>query len=917
MPTDLLEASGAHAFTHAALLASGLVAGVGFVDLPATDWTTGGGLHPNNGDEGGVIIRMALVNIKEGNLAREFSAVGYAKYKVVVDGVEIECYRYAAYDAKASSRSIAGVARMALSDLRGSLGGDYDQAMPDGKYSPYTVAQREAMKGFTPEDEDAESRVLDLFLVAGQSNAGGHTYCSSDFIAAHPELAEGPVGVMYAGNAVSQKSQTNYDSIAMQNLQRVQRVVLGLGKYDGVNTYIGPEVGMASMLGEVYDGEERSAAIVKYAFGGTTLTHATSALTGMDALYGNWSSPSYLARMAADNSTVADEGRGKLYLNFISHVASEVAYYRAMGYTVNIKAVYWMQGESDRNIAGVLEAGHINNYANALADLIHDMRVDLGTLMACDLLELPVFVGEISRTFGNTRTDAQDAFIAMQNDVADAMANVWVVDNSEYAVGCSDSDSAHWTPDDALAIGRTVGYDMLTKALGYANITNPLITNPIVEVVGPNGESLGSYNNIAYAVNKAAAGCTVKLLANVALYAPLNLANGNAVVLDGNGKTLQNTFAGYSLKLISCTAFELKGITLAAQKGGVWINGAGSGVTVNGGSFSTATGTLRGDAPLYLAAAPNSTLTVNGGSFTATNLGAALFLHNNAAGSSVSITGGTFTAGANAEHTIVNDKISMAIHGARVNESDKGYVSGTGKDTYTNVAHTVADGAMYGAYANLATALNYAPAGGVVYLTTDVSLSGGIVINNPNAFTFDGNGKTLTNSYAGNCFEVYSNVTVKDLIYNTTNTTDSRSFYMQPGGKLTIESGTYTSTRWVVVLNQAATVNIKDGTFNTLATGNNNRAPVFVNAAADVKVTLTISGGSFNGNDQTPAFKIGGNVNTGSVVINGGTFTPGAASGYAIHNTGSITMTISGASLKKGVTDYIGGKYTGSYTKLN
>lgn len=126
--------------------------------------------------------------------------------------------------------------------------------------------------------EAARGTSIDLYLIAGQSNASG-TSKIEDANAAYavaPELKNGFSHVLYAGKGTySASGSLNYDWGPTK---------LGMGKD---TNHIGPEAGMAAALSEYYNAETgKIAGILKYAHGG-------SKLSGNDTDSNNWVSPSY------------------------------------------------------------------------------------------------------------------------------------------------------------------------------------------------------------------------------------------------------------------------------------------------------------------------------------------------------------------------------------------------------------------------------------------------------------------------------------------------------------------------------------------------------------------------------------------------------------------------------------------------
>ncbi len=109
------------------------------------------------------------------------------------------------------------------------------------------------------------------------------------------------------------------------------------------NTYFGPEVGIAEKISEI-DPEKR-VVIVKYAYGGTTLNN-------------EWRSPS-------------SGNAGRLYTGAVEFILNRMEALEAQDLYPIIKAVCWMQGESDASGLSY------NNYEKLEENFVKDLRSDL------------------------------------------------------------------------------------------------------------------------------------------------------------------------------------------------------------------------------------------------------------------------------------------------------------------------------------------------------------------------------------------------------------------------------------------------------------------------------------------------------------------------------------------------------------
>jgi hypothetical protein len=323
---------------------------------------------------------------------------------------------------------------------------------------PETPEQPEAP---TPDPTENE---IDLYLIAGQSNAAGHTKIE-DLKAAYryaPELENGFSNVLYAGNARGDNGikVVNHDTDWVP-------ARLGLGVPSGNTERIGPEAGMAKALAEYYNEESgKYAGIIKFAHGGTGLLNTK---TGSNQ-FGNWVPPSYAAGKGIQWEN--DPVTGVLYRELLNTVREKVELLAdyGEGFTkINIKGMYWMQGCNNRNNPG--------EYRRAFEFFARDLRRDLAALMTeltgsdCGASTMTICVGTISATFGladgTTQANINEPFISMQKKLAERVDNCVVLDNSAYEMGewneatqsleVYGSDKHHWNQEDMLEIGYKAG----------------------------------------------------------------------------------------------------------------------------------------------------------------------------------------------------------------------------------------------------------------------------------------------------------------------------------------------------------------------------------------------------------------------------------------------------------------------------
>ena len=323
--------------------------------------------------------------------------------------------------------------------------------------------------GNPDDDKDDGKDTIDIYLIAGQSNAVGCT-AISDRTAAEKFIPKGGfANVHYAGSARTGGNPFN------NNEKQWCKTNLGFGANENM---IGPEVGLAKALSEYYNEETgRHAGIIKFAHGGSSVFDVS---WGENAT-GNWVSPSYAKYL--DVLYNDDDITGGFYRGFLAQVKKNIEQIEAYsGHTkVNIVGLYWMQGETDRD--------SISEYRKSFKYLVEDLRKDLADIMLeftngesdCGAADMPVLIGTISMGFSlssaSTATSVNGPFIAMQRGLASSIENCYVVDNSNFpickwennAMVVVGTDRYHWNQADMLQIGMNVGKTFLDEIVNKVN----------------------------------------------------------------------------------------------------------------------------------------------------------------------------------------------------------------------------------------------------------------------------------------------------------------------------------------------------------------------------------------------------------------------------------------------------------------
>lgn len=297
---------------------------------------------------------------------------------------------------------------------------------------------------------------IDIYLIAGQSNAAGYTKYADDLLTGlWPDCQIGSPQVLYAGRA-EHTLNVNTPQVAT-NANEFQTWTPARAGMGWSSQHIGPEVGMAAYLSRHYynaKNKDKTAGILKFAHGGTSLLNN---LSGENAATGNWVPPSYAAELGVPYTGLT----GGCYRALLAQIEIGLAALRADDYgDINFKGLFWMQGESDR--------GNPTEYERAFAHLVRDLRADIGRITGKDASDFAIMVGEISETSGSAKADAvafNQRFIQMQRALAQPADHIYTVASGQFKINQLDEngndkngqDAWHWVTADAFAIGELVG----------------------------------------------------------------------------------------------------------------------------------------------------------------------------------------------------------------------------------------------------------------------------------------------------------------------------------------------------------------------------------------------------------------------------------------------------------------------------
>ncbi len=320
-------------------------------------------------------------------------------------------------------------------------------------------------KDYTVEVGFTDNLNVDVFILAGQSNAAGftptsglykeYTYGGTLDQAKLNEYVSGYEKVLYFGAPQSADPATNNSGL--------QNVRAGQG---GTNYRFGPELGFAEEVGAYYGGTNGRAAVVKYAVGSTGFTNAVGSIT---TTYGNWMSPSLMAEKTNAGVSLISTA-GQMYNNLIETLTLAINAIETAGYNPVIKGAMWLQGCQD----ACVEAD-APQYANYITHLINDLRADAGELMSEDLSAMPFIICKIGE---NLEAAAYEDIVREQMQIAAAnVNNVRIVETKGMILPDpnDNNDRWHFSAKDMLEIGNRFA-DVMMQETGKKEVVKYNVT---------------------------------------------------------------------------------------------------------------------------------------------------------------------------------------------------------------------------------------------------------------------------------------------------------------------------------------------------------------------------------------------------------------------------------------------------------
>lgn len=303
-----------------------------------------------------------------------------------------------------------------------------------------------------PKSPENAKGIVDVYIIAGQSNAEGCTPSAHLNTTGKEYLTKEYPDVMFyqSGNVTTTNSA---------NSDKWMTVKCGCGSTE---RHIGLELGMAEQLSGYYAKQDTNnkVALVKYTWGGT-------------AMYDLWLSETSVAEGIGSKGDIGYEINGKkvakLYYGLVQTVTAAVEKLEQDGYAVRLRGLAWMQGENDS-----LDLRKAKAYEKMFRNFVHDIRQDLG------ISNLPIVTGEIGSAIAGYEDMVRDA----QRAVVSSTTNCNFIETDDIEMGYF--NWWHFAAPDMIELGRRFA----ATIENYHNTREIVSVEPVEVCVGVGAKEL-------------------------------------------------------------------------------------------------------------------------------------------------------------------------------------------------------------------------------------------------------------------------------------------------------------------------------------------------------------------------------------------------------------------------------------------
>jgi hypothetical protein len=365
------------------------------------------------------------------------------------------------------------------------------------------------------------NQTIDLFLLAGQSNAHGHADVSD--LTSAQATQDGLFYTSWHDNTSNAETTQNYSNWATS-------LVAGSTRGDSNNlvnsTKFGPELGFVSRANAI-NLTTQPIGILKYAVGASTLNAGTS--------LSDW------------DTTATGTNEGDCYRGLLSALSDATTKLTNAGYSWNFKGMIWWQGESGTSVSG------LNTFIAAVRSVLGN------SYGVSNTSQFPVVITKIG--YGTDLTP-----------VANADAYVGIVDSATYGhstsqnhVGTTDNSGTRDTTgngvNDMFDIGEAYADEMQLAISGSTNAAwDPSsITTRLWLDMDDQTTFTSSAGNVTAIADKSGNSYTFNAASGSTLTA-VNTAQNNKNILrfDNNSDATSNTSIAFSSTAVHKWYFVVK-----------------------------------------------------------------------------------------------------------------------------------------------------------------------------------------------------------------------------------------------------------------------------------------------------------------------------------------------------------------------
>lgn len=268
-----------------------------------------------------------------------------------------------------------------------------------------------------PTTTETPKNSIDVFLIAGQSNANGNGYIED---IKNQDLKEYTNTYFYGGGHCTSKDKLEHVSS-----------IMGQGK-GSENFMFGMEVGMSEIFEQKYKNDKT--AIIKCAFNGSSIKNPSS---------------------NGDRNVFDDVGKGDNYLALKETTTKGLSELEKLGYTPRIKALAWHQGEADYNSCP--------DYKKRILALKNKIVEDFNAP------NLILAMGELAMQ--NFPNQSSDVALGLYNAQGYDREHNVLVEIKELKTRCTQAESnsgafgawdfLHWSGDEMIEIGKRYANSIL------------------------------------------------------------------------------------------------------------------------------------------------------------------------------------------------------------------------------------------------------------------------------------------------------------------------------------------------------------------------------------------------------------------------------------------------------------------------